>query len=127
MPLYGHELHEKIDSISAGLSWAVDLNKDFIGADVLRRIAKEGPARKLVGLALEGRRIGRQHAAVHHDGKPVGEVTSGTFSPTLQRSIALAYVDAAWSEPEQRLAVDLGGGRMTDAVVAPLPFYHRAR
>src|SRR5450432_2414455 len=60
MPLYGHELGENIDPISANLSWAVDLNKDFVGAEALRTIAKNGPARKLVGLELEGKRIARQ-------------------------------------------------------------------
>lgn len=127
MPLYGHELHEQIDTISAGLGWAADLTKDFIGADALRRIEKEGPKRKLVGLELEGRRIGRQHAAVLHDGATVGEVTSGTFAPTLQRSIAMAYVDANVSETGQSLSVDLGGGRCVEAVVAALPFYSRTR
>src|SRR5438270_1148380 len=71
MPLYGHELGEQIDPISAGLSWAVDLKKEFIGAEPLRKIAEEGPKRKLVGLELEGRRIARQGTSVLKDGKTV--------------------------------------------------------
>ena len=59
MPLYGHELSETIDPLSAGLEWAVDLTKNFIGVEPLREIAKTGPKRKLVGLELEGRRIAR--------------------------------------------------------------------
>jgi aminomethyltransferase len=122
MPLYGHELTEQTDSISAGLGWCVDLNKDFIGADALRKIAEQGPRRKLVGLELEGKRIARQRAAVMHAGKPVGEVTSGTFGPTVKKSIAMAYVDTDRADEGQRLAVDLSG-KPVDATVVKLPFY----
>ncbi|NLX21511.1 MAG: glycine cleavage system aminomethyltransferase GcvT [Phycisphaerae bacterium] len=124
MPLYGHELHEATDSLSAGLPWCVDLNKDFIGRDRLRQIAADGPARRLVGLALEGRRIARQGATVVQADKPVGEVTSGTFSPTLQQSIAMAYVRSDLAKPGSRIAVDLGG-RVVPAVIVALPFYRR--
>lgn len=122
MPLYGHELGEQIDSISAGLAWCVDLKKDFIGADVLRKIAEQGPQRKLLGLELEGRRIARQHATVLHGGQPVGEVTSGTFGPTVGKSIAMAYVEAEHAEEGRQLAVDLAG-KPVDATVVRLPFY----
>src|SRR5205809_1885518 len=60
MPLYGHELSEALDPLSAGLGWAVDLNKDFIGVEALRKVQQDGPRRKLGGLELEGQRIGRQ-------------------------------------------------------------------
>src|SRR5688572_10915068 len=83
MPLYGHELSENIDPLSAGLNFAVDLTKDFVGAEALRKIAADGPKRKLVGLELEGKRIARQGTPVFgHDGARRGEVTSGTLSPT---------------------------------------------
>ncbi len=124
MPLYGHELHETTDSLSAGLAWCVDLSKDFIGSARLREIAANGPARRLVGLELEGRRIARQGTQVVENTHPVGEVTSGTFSPTLQRSIAMAYVRADLAEPGSSVAVDLGGRQVKAAVVA-LPFYRR--
>jgi aminomethyltransferase len=124
MPLYGHELHEKTDSLSAGLAWCVDLSKDFIGAEALRQIAQAGPKRKLAGLELSGRRIARQRAPVLHEGRPVGEVTSGTFSPTLERSIAMAYVDAGLVEEGRPLTVDLGG-KQAEAKVVRLPFYKR--
>lgn len=125
MPLYGHELHEQVDSLSAGLAWCVDLNKDFVGADALRRIAQEGPARRLVGLELAGRRIARQGAVVQSGGQSVGEVTSGTFSPTLQRSIAMAYVRADCAEPGTALEIGLSG-QAAEAVVVKLPFYKRS-
>ena len=124
MPLYGHELSESIDPISAGLAWAVDLNKDFVGAETLRKIAAEGPKRKLVGLELEGKRIARQGTPVIADGQPVGEVTSGTLSPTLQKSIAMAYLHAARAIEGTTLAVDLKGTTIP-AKVVKLPFYKR--
>src|SRR5438132_12528046 len=94
MPLYGHELLETIDPISAGLGWAVDLTKDFIGVEALRVIAERGPARKLVGLELEGRCIARQGTMVKSGEQIVGGVTSGTFGPTVQKTIAIAYISA---------------------------------
>ena len=125
MPLYGHELGESIDPLSAGLAWAVDLNKDFIGAGKLREIAASGPTRKLVGLELEGRRIARQGTPiVSSDGKVVGEATSGTFGPTVQKSIAMAFVDAAYTNEATRLAADLKG-TLNPATVVKLPFYRR--
>ncbi|HOB74086.1 MAG TPA: glycine cleavage system aminomethyltransferase GcvT [Phycisphaerae bacterium] len=124
MPLYGHELDENTDSLTAGLGWCVDLNKDFIGAEAMRKRVAAGLERKLVGIELEGRRIARHRASVFHGGVPVGEVTSGTFSPTLQKSIAMAYVRADLAEPGTRLEVDVAG-KPTGAVVVKLPFYKR--
>jgi aminomethyltransferase len=124
MPLYGHELSEQMDPISAGLSWAVDLTKEFIGAKALREVAGSGPKQKLVGLEIEGRRIARQDAVVRHNGQSVGRVTSGTLSPTLERVIALAYVDAALADPGTALDVDLGGATVP-AKIVKLPFYKR--
>lgn len=125
MPLYGHELSENVDPVSTGCAWVVDLNKDFVGALALRNIAAEGPRRKVIGMALDGRRIARQGARVlDAAGVPVGEVTSGTQSPTLNQSIAMAFVDAAKSVDGTALAVDFGGAT-ADAKVVPLPFYKR--
>jgi aminomethyltransferase len=124
MPLYGHELTESIDPISAGLGWAVDLTKDFIGVEALRVIKEKGPARKLVGLELEGKRIARQGAPVQSEAKVIGEITSGTLSPTLGKSIAMAYVDANYAAEGTRLQVDLKGSHNV-AKVVKLPFYKR--
>jgi aminomethyltransferase len=126
MPLYGHELDEQIDPLSAGLGWAVDLNKDFIGAERLRTIAQAGPEYVLVGLEVEGRRIARPGAPVSRKNDGAGRVTSGTFSPTLGRSIAMAYVQRPWAEPGEQLSVELGG-RPAAAVVVKLPFYKRPK
>jgi aminomethyltransferase len=124
MPLYGHELTEQTDPISAGLEFAVDLTKEFVGVEKLREVKEKGPARKLVGLELEGKRIARQGMSVLSEGKLAGEVTSGTFGPTVQKSIAMAYVDAALAGEGTPLSVDLKG-TMNAARVVKLPFYKR--
>jgi aminomethyltransferase len=126
MPLYGHELTETIDPISAGLGWAVDLTKEFVGVESLRAIKEKGPARKLVGLELEGKRIARQGMVVKNGDATIGEITSGTFGPTVQKSIAMAYVDANFAAEGTQLAVDLKG-TSNPAKVLKLPFYKRAQ
>ena len=124
MPLYGHELTEQVDPLSAGLAWAVDLDKDFIGRDALRVIATAGITKKLVGLELEGKRIARQGTPIVKDGKAVGEVTSGTLSPTLGKSIAMAYVDGEFADVGSTVSADLKG-TLIPARVVKLPFYKR--
>lgn len=124
MPLYGHELSEELDSLSAGQSWCVDLEKDFIGAEAIRRVKADGLKRKVVGLELEGKRIARQHYKIKHNGEVVGEITSGTMSPTLNKSIAMGLLDVECSEPNTDLTVDLGR-KENAARVVPLPFYKR--
>lgn len=128
MPLYGHELTEEIDPLSARLEFAVYLDKDFVGRDALRAIAGRGPERVRVGLRLQSRRIARQGCPVFvaRGTEPIGEVTSGTFSPTLQASIAMAYVTRAHSRPGTTLEVEIRARRET-AVVSDLPFYSRRR
>lgn len=126
MPLYGHELSETIDPLSAGLGWAVDLTKDFIGADALRKIAAAGVKRRLVGLELQGNRIARQGFPVTLNGKPIGEVTSGTLSPTLGKSIAMAYVDTDKAAEGSALMIDFKGAQVP-AKVVKLPFYKKQK
>jgi aminomethyltransferase len=127
MPLYGHELNEDIDPLEAGLGWAVKLGKkDFVGSEALRRRAAEPARRKRVGLELVGKRIAREGAAVLADGKPVGQVTSGTFAPTLQKALAMAYVDVAQAAVGAGCQVDVRG-KPEAARVVPLPFYKRPR
>lgn len=125
LPLYGHELTEETDPLSAGLGWAVNLDKDFIGAAALRSLQAAGLKRKLVGLELEGRRIARQGATVLLSGTPVGQVTSGTLSPTLGKSIAMAYLATESSAIGTTLAVDLKS-ESVPARIVPLPFYKRS-
>lgn len=125
MPLYGHELDESIDPFEAGLDWAVKLDKgDFLGREALRT-RQTNRARRRIGLWLEDKRIARQGYAVLHDTRRVGVVTSGTFAPTLQRSLAMALVDVN-SANATSLEVDIRG-RSTSARIVPLPFYKRER
>jgi aminomethyltransferase len=125
MPLYDHELGEDIDPFQAGLGWAVKLDKgDFIGRDALLRRRQDAASPRRVGLELAGRRAAREGAPVLHDGKPVGRVTSGTVTPTLNRAIAMAYVDPAYTVAGTSCMVDVRG-KAEEARVVPLPFYRR--
>jgi aminomethyltransferase len=128
MPLYGHEIDEQTDPLQAGLSWAVKLDKgDFLGRDALLT-RKADPAQSVrVGLEPGGRRIAREGAAVlDAGGRTVGRVTSGTFGPTLQKAVAMAYVEPALSAVGTALQVDIRG-KGEPATVVPLPFYRRAK
>lgn len=126
MPLYGHELSESIDPLTAGLQFAVKLDKpDFIGKAALVELAQRNDLRVRVGLELAGRRIAREGCAIYHEDQVVGEVTSGTFSPTLQRSISMGYVERSISTVGTAVEIDVRGKREA-AQVVPLPFYRRA-
>lgn len=127
-PLYGRDLSPERTPLQAGLSWAVALDKgDFRGRDALLRQREEGLPNRLRGLVVDDRRhIPRAHYAVYADGEPVGEVTSGTFSPSLQRGIALAYLAPAEGfEPGTRVEVDVRGRRGTARIAKP-PFVDRS-
>ena len=126
MPLYGHELSENVDPITAGLGFAVKCEKaDFIGRDALLKI-KDQPGRPVrVGLKLGSRRIAREHSEVFAGSDRIGEVSSGTFSPTLEQSIAMAYVMKPHSATGTSVEVDIRGKR-EPAEVVPLPFYKRS-
>lgn len=127
MPLYGHELNENLDPLTADLAFAVNLNdRDFVGREALLRVKTQPNRPRRVGLELAGRRIPREHYPVTVNGETIGEVTSGTFSPTLQKSIAMAYVQPQFAEPGTEVAVDIRGSQ-EPAKVVPLPFYTRAK
>ena len=122
MPLYGHELHENIDPISAGLEWAVATEKPFIGSVALAEIRQRGPEKRLVGLAVDGPRTARQGMTLWAGGHEVGAVTSGAGSPTLGHGIAMAYVQSVCASEGTALEIDLRGNRVA-ATVVKLPFY----
>ncbi len=126
MHLYGNEMDAATTPLEAGLGWLVHLEMpaDFIGRAALERQTAEGVSRRLVGLKLKGRAIARHGYPVLQDGRPVGEVTSGTWSPTLGEAVALAYVPAAAAKPGTELAVEIRG-RAEPAVVVKRPFYRR--
>jgi len=134
MPLYGNELGSDLTPFDAGLGRVVKLEKagGFVGREALARRAHEAPARQLVGLTLQSRRVPRHGYAVLWAGQPAGAVTSGAPSPTLGVPIAMAYVRpevaAAASDPTRagtaELAVDVRG-RAEPATLVELPFYRR--
>jgi aminomethyltransferase len=127
MPLYGHELSETINPIQAGLAFAVNFGeREFVGREALERAARDTDQLVRVGLQLDGKRVPRQGAAVLRGDESVGEVTSGTFSPTFERPIAMAYVRPSAQAVGTRLAVDVRGTQYP-AVVVPLPFYERGQ
>ena len=124
MPLYGHELSEEIDPLTAGLGFAVSWEKSdpsFVGQEALRRISEQGPERALTGLVFEGRRTPRQGMGVLVADRTVGSVTSGCFSPSLETPIAMALLDRDVAEPENEVRVDLGRQTPAGRVVG-LPF-----
>jgi aminomethyltransferase len=119
-PLHGNDIGPETDAISAGLGWVCALEKEFTGAEALRRIEETGPERRLVAFAMEERAIPRQ-------GMPIvegGEVTSGTHSPMLDRGIGMGYVPAALAEPGNELTIDVRGRRRKARVVKK-PIYRR--
>jgi aminomethyltransferase len=122
MPLYGHELSESIDPLSAGQGWCVDLSKEFLGGVALGKLKANGLARRLVGLELDGKRIAREGSEVMKGKQIVGTITSGTLSPTLGKSIAMAYVLSDFAGTDAELTVQLRGRAIPSRVVA-MPFY----
>lgn len=122
--LYGNDIDETTHPLEAGLGWITKLNKgDFLGKAVMVKAKSEGLKRMLVGLEVDGKVPARHGYEVHKDGKKVGIVTSGTFSPSLEKSIAMAYVDTAFSGTGTSLTVK-GRGRDLAARVCPTPFYN---
>lgn len=126
MNLYGSDMDETISPLEAGLNWTVawePAERDFIGRDAITKQKEQGAKRKLVGLVLEGKGVIRNHQKVMVDGNEVGEVTSGSFSPTLSQAIAFA-----------RVAKDMGDkcqiemrGKQIDARVVKIPFVRNGK
>jgi aminomethyltransferase len=121
--LYGNDIDTTTNPLEAGLGWICkDREKDFIGAAAVRAMRVDKPQRRLVGLLLEGRRIARGGTpVVAEDGREIGRVTSGVFSPTLQKSIALAYVPRAQAPVGTSITVSIRGREHAATVVKP-PF-----
>lgn len=124
--LYGQDIDETTTPLEAGLGWLVHLDSkgEFIGRAVLEGQQAGGVRRRLVGLQMDGRHIARHGYPVLSGEEVVGEVTSGTLSPTLGKAIALAYVPAALSRIGQPLAVEIRG-QAHPATVVKKPFYRR--
>lgn len=126
--LYGHELTEEITPLEAGLGWTVKLNKgsDFIGRPALEAQKRDGLRRKLVGIMLSDRGVPRAGYPILRGDVRIGEVTSGTMCPTLDKPAALGYVPSAEAQVGNTIAVEIRGKSVAAEIVA-LPFYKRAK
>jgi len=124
-PLYGHELDRQTNPLEAGLERFVAPERKFIGSTALAEIRRLGPVRRLVGLVLESGPVARPGAPIL---TPAGEgiVTSGTFAPSVERSIAIGYVPARAARPGELVQVQIRGRRV-DARITGTPFYRRKR
>ncbi|MBJ7332853.1 MAG: glycine cleavage system aminomethyltransferase GcvT [Solirubrobacteraceae bacterium] len=120
--LYGNDLMEERDPITAGLGWAVKEDTGFIGADTIAQIRANGPAEKLVSFKLTDKGIARQGNAILKDGEEVGVVTTGTLSPSLDIGIGMGYVRPDVATPGTALEIDVRG-KTRPAVVATKPLY----
>jgi len=130
MALYGHEISDTINVFEANLGRYCKLDKgtDFVGREALLEVQNSGgPARRLVGLEMVDRGIGRDgYPVATLDGTRIGEITSGSPAPFLKKNIALAYVPVAYTEVGTELAVEIRG-QLVKAVVVPTPFYKRPK
>jgi aminomethyltransferase len=129
MALYGHEISDTINAFEAGLGRYAKLDKpEFVGRETLLEIqADGGPKRKLVGLEMIERGIGRDGYPVFSlDGAQIGEITSGSPAPFLKKNIAMAYVPVEHSSLETELAVEIRGQKVKARIV-PLPFYKKPK
>jgi aminomethyltransferase len=128
MPLYGQELGDDISPYEAGLGWAVSLDKgDFVGRAAMESLKSTGAPRRTVGFTTIGRSgAPRSHCDVQVDGKVVGFVTSGTFSPTRGENIGLALIDRAYAGVGKPLQI-IVRNKPVEAVQVKTPFYKRSQ
>jgi glycine cleavage system aminomethyltransferase T len=128
MPLYGHELSDETTPLHAGLSKFVDLDKPFfIGREPLMKLRQSGPNERLIAFEMKQRGpIARQGFDVKSAaGEKIGNVTSGIFSPTLQKVIGMAYIRSADAITGKEIQIDVRG-RLHAATIVKRPFYKRS-
>jgi glycine cleavage system T protein (aminomethyltransferase) len=123
--LHGNDLTPERNPIEAGLGWCCK-EAGFIGAEAVARARREGTAEKLVPFTIEGAGIPRQGNAVLVGGEPAGTVTSGTFSPSLEIGIGMAYVRTDLAEPGTEVEIDVRGKRRL-ARIASKPLYRKEK
>ncbi len=132
LPLYGHDLTPETDPVAAQLTFAIGKRRrlagGYPGVDVIARALSDGPSTKRIGLLVEGRQPAREGAAIYAGDQRVGTVTSGGFSPSLQRPIAMGYIMTDYAGAGTPLTIDVRGKRLS-ATVTAMPFvphrYHR--
>ncbi len=125
MALYGNDIDETTTPIEAGLSWIVKLDKDFNGKDVIAHQKAEKPERRLVCLEMESHQVPRHGHEIMDGGKVIGKITSGSFSPSLKKPIALGYVPRKKSKSGTKVEIAIRNKKIEATVVKP-PFYKNA-
>jgi aminomethyltransferase len=123
--LYGTDMDETCNPYEVGLGWITKLAKgEFLGCEALQRIKEAGTSRRLVGFVMQGRGVPRPHYRVLQDQQTIGEVTSGTMSPSLQQAIGTAFVPTAYTPVDSELAIEIRN-KAVPARVVPSPFVPR--
>ncbi|MFW6000941.1 MAG: glycine cleavage system aminomethyltransferase GcvT [Halanaerobium sp.] len=120
--LYGNDIDENTNPIEAGLGWTVKLDgEDFIGRDSLLKIKEECCSRRLKGIVITGRGLARHGYDIYAEGEKIGQVTSGSYSPSLKKSIAVGYLDEEYTEAGSKIQIKIRD-RFVEAEVVELPF-----
>ncbi len=123
--LYGNDIDETTNPLEAGLGWITKLNKgEFTGRAALLKAKEEGLRRRLVGMMVDAKAFPRHGYEITAEGKPVGKVTSGTFSPILEKGIAMGYVPIELAAEGTALGIVIRGNAV-DAKVVKLPFLQK--
>jgi aminomethyltransferase len=126
LPLYGHEMSETITPVMAGLGKFVKFSKpEFNGRAPLAAQSEQGPAQVIAGVEMVGRGVARSGYEIFKDGKKIGRVTTGNYSPSLGKNLALALIDASFAAPGTRFDVMIRN-RPVEAAVVALPFYDKS-
>ena len=126
MMLNGQDMCEAVSPLAVPYGWLVDWNKDFAGKAALVTLKDQGLKKKLVGFEMTGRGIARHNYKVTKGDREIGVVTSGTFSPTLNKAIGLAFVDHEFAAPDTEIAIQIRD-TVSPAKVVKLPFYKRQK
>ncbi len=107
--LYGHELTDETNPVEAGLNWLISDRTDYVGAEVIQRVKQEGSQRRLMGVVLQERGVPREGYAVLIGGEAVGTLTSGVYSPTLEKGIGMAYIPTPYAKAGTPCTVEIRG------------------
>ncbi len=121
-PLYGHEISESVNPVEAGLSWVLPAGAGYVGAEAVCRLGPEDVSRRLVGVRFEGRKAARRGDVLLCAGEAAGEVTSGSFAPSVGCAVALGYVRADCSGAGTEVEADVKG-RCIKGTIVDVPFY----
>lgn len=126
MMLNGQDMTESISPLEVPYEWIVDFEKEFAGSAELKALKLSGIKKKLVGLEMTGRGIARNGYKAFRDGKEIGMVTSGSFSPTLNKAIGLAFIDINHTAPGTEISIAIRDS-LFPAKVVKIPFYKREK